>query len=57
MEIVKNPLVKTDINGCNIVLSFADKPVEGVMDNIQSILSAAYDERVVNELTELLEHK
>lgn len=39
-----------EINGCQITLSFSAKPVSGVIEKIQSILSNAYNERVQNEL-------
>lgn len=45
--------IEKEVNGCRITLSFSAKPVDGVIERIQSILSNAYDERVQNDLTEL----
>ena len=47
-------MMEKEINGCQITLSFSAKPVDGVIEKIQSILSNAYDERVQNDLTELV---
>lgn len=46
-------MIEKEVNGCQITLSFSAKPVDGVIEKIQSILSNAYDERVQNDLTEL----
>lgn len=47
-------MIKEEINGCRVTLSFAVMPVEGVIEKVQSILSGAYDERVQNDLTEII---
>ena len=47
--------IKEEINGCQITLSFSAKPVSGVIEKIQSILSNAYNERVQSELTGIIE--
>ncbi len=47
--------VKEEINGCQITLSFSAKPVNGVIEKIQSILSKAYNERVQSELMGIIE--
>lgn len=47
-------MIEKEVNGCQITLSFSAKPVDGVIEKIQSILSNAYDERVQNDLTELV---
>lgn len=57
MQTTEPPVLETEINGCKVTLSFAEKPVEGVIDKVQSILSSAYDERVQNDLMELSGHK
>ena len=49
-------LVK-EINGCSVTLSFAEMPVEGVMEKIQSVLSYAYGERVQQDLIEITSRK
>lgn len=46
-------MIEKEVNGCQITLSFSAKPVDGVVEKIQSILSNAYNERVQNDLTEL----
>ena len=46
MRSAEQQRIEKEINGCQITLSFSAKPVDGVMDKIQSILSKAYDERV-----------
>lgn len=43
-------IIEKEISGCRITLSFSEKPVDGVMEKIQSILSNAYDERVQSDL-------
>ena len=53
MRPVELQMMEKEINGCQITLSFSAKPVDGVIEKIQSILSNAYDERVQNDLTEL----
>lgn len=54
MRPVELQMMEKEINGCQITLSFSAKPVDGVIEKIQSILSNAYDERVQNDLTELV---
>ena len=51
------PMMETEKNGCRISLSFAEKPVDGVIERLQSILSNAYDERVQTDLMELVNAK
>lgn len=48
------PFVSKQIDGCMVKLTFAEKPVEGVIEKVQSILSNAYDERVKNELMNIV---
>ena len=50
MRSAEQQMIEKEINGCQITLSFSAKPVDGVMEKIQSILSNAYDERVQNDL-------
>lgn len=54
MRPVELQMIEKEVNGCQITLSFSAKPVDGVIEKIQSILSNAYDERVQNDLTELV---
>lgn len=49
--------IEREVNGCHVTLSFSAKPVDGVIEKIQSILSNAYDERVQNDLSELVDLK
>lgn len=49
----EQPVIETKINDCLVTLSFVEKPADGVIENVQSILSNAYDERVQNDLMEL----
>ena len=44
------PAIEREVNGCHITLFFANKPVEGTVEKVKSILSNAYDERVQNDL-------
>lgn len=57
MQTAEIPVIKTEIDGCRVTLFFAEKPVEGVIETMQSILSNAYDERVQNDLIEIASHK
>lgn len=57
MQTAEIPVIKTEIDGCRVTLFFAEKPVEGVIETMQSILSNAYDERVQNDLIEIAGHK
>ena len=57
MQTAGSSVIQKEIGGCRVTLSFAEKPVEGVIENMQSILSSAYDERVQNDLMELSSHK
>lgn len=57
MQTAESPVIEKEISGCRVTLSFAEKPVEGVIENMQSILSSAYDERVQNDLKNLSSHK
>lgn len=50
MQSAEQQIIEKEINGCQVILSFSAKPVNGVMEKIQSILSKAYDERVQNDL-------
>lgn len=54
MRSAEQQMIEKEINGCRITLSFSAKPVDGVMDKIQSILSKAYDERVQNDLMDMI---
>ncbi len=53
MQTKELPVIEKEINGCLVSLSFSLKPVDGVIEKVQSILSNAYDERVQNDLMEL----
>lgn len=57
MRDAEDSIVKKEINGCRVTLSFAAMPVEGVIERVQSILSGAYDERVQNDLIEIITSK
>ena len=57
MQATDHPVMETEKNGCRIFLSFAEKPVDGVIEKLQSILSNAYDERVQTDLMELINAK
>ncbi len=46
-----------NINGCQVMLYFVPQSVDGVIENIQSILSDAYNERVQKELKSIMESK
>lgn len=48
---MEQQMIEQEINGCRIILFFSGKPINGVMEKIQAILSNAYDERVQNDLT------
>ncbi len=48
-------MLEKEINGCRIILSFSAKPVDGVIEKIQSILSSAYVERVQNEMASIVD--
>lgn len=54
MQPAERQMMEKEVNGCQITLSFSAKPVDGMIEKIQSILSNAYDERVQNDLTELI---
>lgn len=54
MQSTEQQVIEKEINGCQITLSFSAKPVNGVMEKIQSILSKAYDERVQNDLMDII---
>lgn len=51
MQEANQSIFESEINGCQITLHFTLKPVDGVLENVQSILSKAYDERVQNDLS------
>lgn len=36
-------MIEKEVNDCQITLSFSAKPMDGVIEKIQSILSNAYD--------------
>lgn len=51
----KDPLNYTkEINECIVTIKFLQRPNEVVFDNIKSILSTAYDERLQLELIDYL---
>lgn len=56
MQAANLPIMEKEFNGCRVTLIFTEKPVEGVVEGIQSILSNAYDERVQNDLAQLAGH-
>ena len=43
-------VIEKSINGCSVTLSFLRKPSPDVLENIQSILSNAYEERLQKDL-------
>ena len=49
MRSAEQQRIEKEINGCQITLSFSAKPVDGVMDKIQSILSRSEERRVGKE--------
>lgn len=51
MQEAKQSIFESEVNGCRVTLHFTLKPVDGVLENVQSILSKAYDERVQNDLS------
>ena len=57
MQTADYPVMEMERNGCRISLLFAEKPVDGVIEKLQSILSNAYDERVQTDLMELVNAK
>lgn len=54
MQSAGQQVIEKEVNGCQITLSFSAKPVNGVVEKIQSILSKAYDERVENDLMDIV---
>lgn len=54
MQPAERQMMEKEVNDCQITLFFSAKPVDGMIEKIQSILSNAYDERVQNDLTELI---
>ena len=54
MGTIMKPLVKMNVNDCQVTLSFTEKTKDGVIEAIQSILSNAYDERVEKDLKEMI---
>ena len=50
----EQPVIEIEVNGCPVILHFASKAEDHVMENIQSVLSNAYDERIQKELKELI---
>ncbi len=57
MQLAEQQTIKKEIKGCQITLSFSSKPVDGVMEKIQSILSNAYEKRVQNNLADMVSLK
>lgn len=53
----KRSVLESKINGCQVMLHFVPQSIDGVIENVQSILSNAYDERVQKELKALIENK
>ncbi len=53
MQITTSTAMEKEINGCQVRISFAGKPMEGMIEDIQSILSNAYEERVEADLMEI----
>ncbi len=54
MQLAEQQTIKKEIKGCQITLSFSSKPVDGVMEKIQSILSNAYEKRVQKDLADMV---
>lgn len=52
MKTTEQSMVNTEIRGCSITIYFALNSADRVIENIQSILSNAYDERIQKELKE-----
>ena len=57
MRLAEQQVIEKEVNGCQITLSFSASPVNGVIEKVQSILSNAYDERVQNDLTGIVNSK
>ena len=49
--------LESEINGCQVMLHFVPQPIDGIIENVQSILSNAYNERVQKELKALIENR
>lgn len=54
MQELKKSVLEIEVNDCPVTLYFASKSMEGVIKNLQSILSSAYDERIQRELKKLI---
>ena len=54
MQSREQPVIEIEVNGCPVILHFASKAEDHVMENIQSVLYNAYDERIQKELKELI---
>lgn len=54
MQELKKSVMEIEVNDCPVTLYFASKSVEGVIENLQSILSSAYDERIQRELKKFI---
>lgn len=50
-------VLESEINGCQVMLHFVPQPMDGIIENVQSILSNAYNERVQKELKALSQNK
>lgn len=54
MQELKKSVMEIEVNDCSVTLYFASKSMEEVIENLQSILSSAYDERIQKELKKLI---
>ena len=50
----KQSVIEIEVNGCPVTVHFVSKCADGVIENVQAILSNAYDERIQKELKELI---
>ncbi|WP_435084333.1 hypothetical protein [Ohessyouella blattaphilus] len=57
MQTIKDKSIELEINECRVNISFSDKPVDGVVENVKGILSQAYDERMESELSSIAKHQ
>lgn len=57
MQEEKQTILESKINGCQVILYFAPQPTDEVIENVQSILSDAYNERIQKELKAAMGNK
>lgn len=54
MQELEQSVMEAEFNGCLVTLFFVDKPIDGVIENVQSILSNAYEGRIEKEIKKLI---